>query len=354
MEDMLVRAAFFALLVVFCSAQTVLTIEQLYSFIKSSVQLKHPDKQVAGFLRNMKLKERLDERTIEDLQGYGAGPKTLEALRELAATSAALPAPAPRHSERRSAIPPPSPDEQERVLAQARETSLNFDKTLPDFICTQVTRRYADPSGLEFWRLMDTLTARLSYFERKEDYKLVMVNNAVVNLGYEDVGGAIRRGDFGTMLRDVFEEQHKARFQWERWATLRGRRTHVFAYTVPQPFSELTIAWERKEWVKVGYKGLVYVDRETNKVTRIVQEATEIPPSFPISEASTILDYDYVDISGSQYLLPLRAVTRTRAGKLLTKNETEFRLYRKFAAEATLTFTPEALPEEQTQEQPPQ
>ena len=352
---MRVRAAvLFALGVSLC-AQATLTIEQLYSFIKSSVQLKHPDKQVAGFLRNMKLTERLDERAIEDLQGYGAGPKTLEALRELAASSGKLPAPAaPPPPEKKVTFPPPSPEEQQRVLAETRKLALSFDKNLPDFICTQVTRRYADPSGLEFFRLMDTLTARLSYFDRKEDYKLVMVNNSVANVGYEDVGGATRRGDFGSMLRDVFEEEHKAKFQWERWTTLRGRRTHVFAYTVLQPFSELTIAYERIEAIKVGYKGLIFVDRDTNMVTRIVQEATEIPPSFPISQASTVLDYDYVDISEAQFLLPLRAVTRTRAGKLLTRNDTEFRLYRKFAAEATVTFTPEALTDEQTQEKPPQ
>jgi hypothetical protein len=217
-----------------------------------------------------------------------------------------------------------------------------------------VTRRYADPAGLEFWRLMDTLTARLSYFERKEDYKLILVNSAVVNVGYEEVGGAIRRGDFGTMLRDVFEQKRHARFEWARWATLRGRRTYVFSYLVTEPRSDLTIAWERRDWVKVGYKGLVYIDKETHSVTRIVQEAIDIPPTFPVSQASTTLDYDYTEISGSRYLLPLRAVTRTRAGKLLTKNETEFRMYRKFTAETTVTFTPEALPEEQTQEQPPQ
>ncbi len=39
---------------------------------------------------------------------------------------------------------------------------------------------------------------------------------------------------------------------------------------------------------------------------------------------------------------------------LLAKNEVEFRLYRKFAAEAVVTFeTPEPLPEEKTKEQPP-
>lgn len=349
------RATLLALVVSLCVAQTTLTVEQLSSFIRSSIQLKHPDKQVAGFLRNVKLKERLEDRTVEDLQGDGAGPKTLEALRELAAASKALPqAAAIKKAPAPVPIPPPSQEEQDRVLKEAREISLNFDKTLPDFICTQVTRRYADPTGLEFWRLMDTLTARLSYFERKEDYKLVLVNSKMVNVGYEDVGGAIRRGDFGTMLRDVFEPKYNARFQWERWTTLRGRRTHVFSYVAPQPSSDLTIAYERTDVVKVGYKGLIYVDRDTNMVTRIVQEAIDIPPTFPISQASTVLDYDYIDISGSQHLLPLRAVTRTRASKLLTKNETEFRLYRKFSAEATVTFTPDALPEEQTQEQPPQ
>jgi len=81
-------------------------------------------------------------------------------------------------------------------------------------------------------------------------------------------------------------------------------------------------------------------------------EAEDIPPSFPIRQASTVLDYDFAKIADREYLLPLRAVVRMRQDKLLTKNEVEFRLYRKFAAEATITYTPDPLPEEQTKEQP--
>jgi hypothetical protein len=40
-----------------------------------------------------------------------------------------------------------------------------------------------------------------------------------------------------------------------------------------------------------------------------------------------------------------------RAGKLLVKNETEFRNYNRFGAEATITFTPEPIPDEQLKEQ---
>ncbi len=42
-----------------------------------------------------------------------------------------------------------------------------------------------------------------------------------------------------------------------------------------------------------------------------------------------------------------------REGRYLSKNEVEFRLYRKFGAEATITFdTPDALPDDKTKEQP--
>jgi len=96
------------------------------------------------------------------------------------------------------------------------------------------------------------------------------------------------------------------------------------------------------------------VDRGNEMVMRVTMEAEDIPASFPIQAASDKLDYDYVTISGREFVLPLRAEVRMRESKYLTKNEVEFRLYRKFGAEATITYdTPSPLPAEKTQEQPP-
>ena len=39
-------------------------------------------------------------------------------------------------------------------------------------------------------------------------------------------------------------------------------------------------------------------------------------------------------------------------GREMTKNDTEFRMYNRFGAEATITFEPEAIPEDQLKEQP--
>ena len=67
-------------------------------------------------------------------------------------------------------------------------------------------------------------------------------------------------------------------------------------------------------------------------------EAQGIPKGFPMQEARSRLDYDYIDLSGEPFLLPLKAQTFVRSSRLLTRNDLEFRLYRKFTAEATITF----------------
>jgi hypothetical protein len=343
------------LLAVSLPAQTRLTIEQLFAFIQSSVKLQHPDKQVAAYLSQVKLSEKLDERTIEELQGLGAGPRTVQALRSLKEASASLPAPQPKAPRPAAVqIPPPSPEEQHKIIEETREYALNYTKSLPDFICTQVTRRFYDPSGLEFWQSADTLTTRVSYFEQKEDYKLIMINNRMTTQSYDSVGGATSTGEFGSLLREIFLPESNTRFLWERWATLRGHRAYVFAYRVSQLNSKWRISFERRLEIIAGYNGLIYIDKETGMVLRITLEAEDIPPSFPIQQAATVLDYDFAKISEREFLLPLRAQVRMRQGKFLTRNDVEFRLYRKFSAESTITYTPEPLPEDQTKEQPAQ
>ena len=333
--------------------QARLTIDQLIGFVQSSIKLQHPDKQIAVYLQKVKLTEQLEDRRIEDLQADGAGPKTLEALRLLRDASQSLPKPAAKMIRLTPAIPPPSPSEQREILDQVREYALNYSKRLPDFICTQVTRRYYDPSGLEFWQAHDTLTSRLSYFEQKESYKLVLVNNTATERSYESLGGATSTGEFGSMLREIFEKESQAQFKWERWATLRGKRSHVFSYRIAQPNSHWRISYERQQEIIAGYSGQVFVERDSGMVLRIALTAEDIPPTFPIRQASTVLDYDYTDIAGQPHLLPLKAVVRLRQDKLLTKNDVEFRMYRKFGSDVTITFTPDPLPEDQTKEQPP-
>ena len=89
MRRLLVAILFLALA---ATAQIKFTVEQLVSFVKSSVRLKHPDAQVAIYLKKVTLTEQLPAGRIEDLLANGMGPKTYDQLQLMVAATAALPA----------------------------------------------------------------------------------------------------------------------------------------------------------------------------------------------------------------------------------------------------------------------
>ena len=75
--------AFVAVMAV-ASAQRAITVNELVSFIKDSIKRKQDDRLVADYLlKRMKMKEHLDEKTVETLEGLGAGPRTVEGSAEI-------------------------------------------------------------------------------------------------------------------------------------------------------------------------------------------------------------------------------------------------------------------------------
>ncbi len=339
------------------AADMSLTVEKLKAFIASTIQLKQPDAQVAQYLRHVKLTEKLDDRTVEELQSEGAGLKTVAALRELVEASAKLPEPTPPAPKPVYVPkPPPSSVEQAKIVDEAREYVMNYTKGLPNFICVQVTRRYVDASGTGTqWSHRDTITSKLSYDGQKEDYQVALVNNLpVTNMTMEQLGGTTSAGEFGTMMKEIFEPESHATFSWDHWATLRGRLTYVFAYDIEQQYSKYHIEdKDTKRDIVPAYRGLVYVDRDTTMVTKVTLNPYNLPADFPIRNVHAALDYDLAKISDGQYMLPLKAELTSRVDRYATKNDIEFRLYRKFETGSTIKFdTPDALPDDATKDKP--
>src|ERR1039458_1889166 len=104
-------------------------------------------------------------------------------------------------------------------------------------------------------------------------------------------------------------------------------------YSVEQVNSQWGIEYERKEHIVPAYSGRILIDKDAHVVLRITLNADNLPPSFPVKLATTILDYDYTDISGHPFLLPLKSETQMSADGVLSRNDTEFRLYRKYRSE---------------------
>ncbi|MGI8746230.1 MAG: hypothetical protein ACR2NN_27345 [Bryobacteraceae bacterium] len=327
-----------------------MTVDQLVAFIKSSVTMKHTDRQVAEYLKHVKLTNKLDDQTIETLQGLGAGSKTVSALKQLGNESATLSAPpAPPPKVIVAPIPGPDSIEQAKIIDKVRQYALNYTKQLPNFICLQVTQRYYDPAGGDSWHGEDKITTRVSYNEHKEEYKVVLVNDKPVTTDatMEKLGGTVTAGEFGSMMDEIFVPDSKARFGWDHWATLRGKRVYVFSYDIDQAHSKYQIKVQGAEDYVPAYHGLLYVDKETNVVLRITLVPYELPPAYPVQQVKSVLDYDYEKIGESVFLVPQKVVVTSRLRRFSSKNDVEFRAYRRFGADTVIKFdTPELLPEE--------
>jgi hypothetical protein len=111
---------------------------------------------------------------------------------------------------------------------------------------------------------------------------------------------------------------------------------------------------DTKQSIITAYRGLVEVDPDTHVVMRVTTVAENIPPDFPIRKADDDLFYDYQEISGHTFLLPLKAQVLMSGGEVLTRLDEEFRLYRKYSAEAEITYDtdplPPPLPDDKTKE----
>jgi hypothetical protein len=270
----------------------------------------------------------------------GPGPATLDTLKTMQAATEDLPLPPePRKKTEETKLPPkPSQEEQDRLIAAARELALDYTKQLPDFICLQITRRYHDPLGENDFLLRDTIATQLSYFGQVESYKLIWKKEKKPGTPANEGEGAISRGEFGTLLREVFQPETKAEFSFQRWTRLHSRLNAVFTYRVLPENSQWSLVYHESQVFKPGYAGLLFIDAETHAVMRVRIESQGIPPSFPIQAAWTQLDYAYQDLSGKQFLLPASGEMNMRIGRLGRKNEIEFRSYRKYSADSDISF----------------
>jgi len=234
-------------------------------------------------------------------------------------------------------------NEQESValIEKARLEALRYTSALPDFICTELIHRYQDPRGNSRWQRIDVLTVKLAFFEHHEDYKLLEINGKPTLLDFLNTGGPISKGEFGSLLLQLFHPVSAAQFRLKGFTTRHKRRSAVYSFRVDQAHTRFHITFgdvsEGPNHILAPYHGEVTVELETGRILHITQHA-ELPTGFPIRESSAFVEYDLAEVGGIRYLLPLHAETTMAAGKLKTWNVADFKEYRKFQTEATITF----------------
>lgn len=338
-------------------AQRPMTVEQVKELIKSQIQMKGDDRATAEFLKKVRVTQKLEDKTVEELQGLGAGPKTVAALRKLEEESAGLAA-APPPPPPLAALPPrPPPDsiEQAAVLAAMKDYALNYTAKLPNYLCVQITRRHYDPKDPRYRGGGTVIQEQLSFYEQKETYTVQAINGqSVHNISHDQLGGVRSSGEFGSMLHNIFDPEDNAQFDWDHWGTLRARPMYVFAYRIEKDHGYSMRDDESKKEYTSAYTGLVYADQETKEIERITLKTVEIPRDFPIRDVALTLDYKPTTIAGQVFTLPYHYELDSDDVHGQAKNEAEFKMYQVYSADTTITFGDDSgpTPEDQLKEQP--
>jgi hypothetical protein len=229
------------------------------------------------------------------------------------------------------------------VIDQARESAFSFSETLPNYVVKQYTTRfqsYVTRSRSTAWKSLDNITADVVYQDGKESYRNILLNGRPSREAPEKTG-SWSSGEFASLLQDVMSPITNADFHPARQTTIVNRPAWRYDFSVAQANSHWHITAD-DQTTQPSYTGSIWIDKENYRALRIELSARNLPGGFPLDQVESSIDYDYVLIADRKYLLPTHseALSCARGGVDCSRNVTEFRDYRKFTADTSITFEP--------------
>ncbi len=230
------------------------------------------------------------------------------------------------------------------VIEGARMAAFSFSQVLPNYIVKQYTTRYvtnAAHGNRTSWQALDTVTADVIWEDGKESYKNIMVDGQPPK---EDVekNGTWSKGEFGSLQLDVLSDDTNADFHNRQSATIANRAAFQYDFTVEQHNSHWHLEALGDSYVP-AYSGTIWIDKANSRVLRLELSAERIVSTFPLDTVETAVDYDYVLIGDEKYLLPAHSesISCRRGSGDCSRNVIEFRNYRKFTADTSISFGPD-------------
>lgn len=312
-------------------------------------------KEIVSLLYQLPRYPQKRDEIVEEIRKRGIGFPLTDGMRSLVATKSGNDALIRRtleEAERRRVNPTastlPSENEGNELLERTRNVTLAAANAMPDFIVKQLIRRSVAYGTTANWIPQDNLTVAVGYRANVgEEYKVLTVNGMPAGPDvqatrdyskYAPKGASSSGVEYISALADIFKPETKTEFRMVDTDVIQTRRTVIYEYVVKAELSQLTLSLaDTGARTVVGSRGRLWIDRELDRVLRFEQIATEIPADFPITAASSLIDYDWVLINERKYLLPTHsAILLTTVNPkfvLQSRNDVRFRGYQKYGAE---------------------
>ncbi len=229
---------------------------------------------------------------------------------------------------------------QDDLIRRAADTALDFTETLPNYVCQELISRYQSETRPANWHALDVVGTEVVYQDGKEDYRKVTLNGRLTGKSIEDTGGSWSKGEFGTMLISLFWPSTATEFHYRKDSRIAGISTKEYDYTIAHATSDWIIGAGSQTY-SPGYTGTVWIDPATARVMRIEKQARNFPSDFPLDDVESATDYEYIRLGDAkQYLLPVHSETLSceRGTNNCSRNVIDFRNYKKYTGESTITF----------------
>ena len=210
---------------------------------------------------------------------------------------------------------------------------------LPDYTCLETFERYHKAAGKgQVLKPLDTIRLEVLYSGSKEWYG----SPGSSEFKDEDPtafisNGLIGNGAFALLLKSVFVDGN-ALIAYSGQEELAGRLAARFDFALSPTVSGYTVSSSGISAV-VGLKGSAWIDPESLDVIRLVSHADQIPPSSPVMEQTTILEFARTRVGERDVMLPqagefsMRSLFGTESRDVI-----EFTHCRSFRAESAIRF----------------
>ena len=191
------------------------------------------------------------------------------------------------------------------LIEKAREAAFEFSEKLPNFICEEFMSRFAQ-RGREDETPLDVVSAEIIYDDGQESYRNVKINDRPTDKAMEEIGGSWSTGEFASTLLELF---NPIRTRSSSPAARLPLRVSVPRFTTFKCGVKIRTGGcrpARRLWLRLT-RARVWVDPKTARVLRIEMQARNIPSDFPMDTIESAVDYSYVTIGGTSFLLPVHA-----------------------------------------------
>lgn len=246
----------------------------------------------------------------------------------------------------------PNAKEATDALEKTRQNTLKAIEEMPDFVVKQLINRSAAYAGTNNWKRLDNVAIAVSYSEKDgEQYKVLAINGSPVNAekgnNYAGLSGTTTGGEFVEDLAKIFRPESKTEFSLNSTDVLKNTSTFIFDYQISiennkgggvgLKNSSTTSGNLSITAVPAGEKGKIWIDRKKFRILKIESEKTDIPATFPIKAFNSSTEYDWVEIAGEKYLLPVLSDNRFTSLDdtvlVQDRNLIRFKNYQKFGTD---------------------